>query len=176
MITLAVFHCQEVIPGQTERKFWILSHKPLAAYTEAFCSLHFIDTQKPPNTQQVLQTPPFASNPKVHPKTTCMDTSLTGRDFSRSSVTTGRTGAGLIPSANWQQRIPFIGTISPYTQGQRTSHRLTTRISVPRHSARACRTSLFLILRRSSIVERMSFCLPIAAEVPVKQCQRKGSS
>lgn len=79
----------------------------------------------------------------------------------------------------WQQRSPFTRTISPNPQVREhpTLQRpLTTRISVPKNSASACRTNLFLILRCSSMVARMSFCLPMAVEVLLKWCQGNSSS
>lgn len=93
----------------------------------------------------------------------------------------GCTRAGLIPSANsGSSAAPSLGQFPPPSQGLESiptpQHRLTTRISVPRHSASACRTNLFLILRCFSIVARTSFCLPITVEVPFKEYQGKTSS
>ena len=138
----------------------------------------FADTQKPTHTGQALHRAlPFASNPKAHPLATCMTFFPADQDFS-SPHRTGCTRAGVMHGANsGSSTAPSPGQFPPYTQGLESiltpQHRLTTKISVPRHSASACRTNLFLILRWSSIAARMSFCLPIVVELPFKWCQRR---
>lgn len=121
VITLELFQCQENIPGQRERKFCMISSKTLDAYTETCCSLHFADTQKPPNTRQALQSPPFASNPKAHPTATCISFFPVDKDFS-SPHGAGCTGAGLIPGANsGSSTAPSPGQYSPAPRGWRAS-------------------------------------------------------
>lgn len=127
-------------------------------------------THYSPSTPAELCRAHSCISPEAHP---------TARGFPLwiTAVPTGRLhGSWAPPPAIPSSTVPGLAQSLHQDDVPTPQHRLTTRISVPRHSASACRTNLFRILRCSSMVASTSFCLPIAAGVSSQQCQGPGAA